>query len=557
MALRLETAPVVTGGESDPRLSATPRTAGLPLWAWLVAAVLILTHACLAWQSRTAGVTHSNDDALYMLLGRELGNLSYRENFRVGAPMHGQYPPAWPALIALSNLVTGGSEQAAFALAMLLSTLGLLAFFDTARRLLPAWLALGVLSVVAINPSLVSFAGRVMSEAAFWFWTSITFWALIRGREDRRFLVLAGIAAIISAFTRSIGVTLIGAVGVSFLLDRAWRALIIYSGAALVLLGGWGAFTAVNHEKVVGRSYVADAASQFQPASGEESIAIAFAKKVANRIREQLMGTVPAIMPFVRVNGTVVDNVLWLAVTVVLGLMGLVALRDRLPAMGLYLLFYLGLIAIWPWGPRRFFIPVQPFVLLTLILGAYWVLGRRLPRLASAMCISLLAAISAAAFPTLAANHELMQTCDRSTPWTDGRCYDPDQRSFFAAVTFARDSLPGDARFLVEREAAFAYHTRRVVQHDQIAIGMPDSTFRDYLHEKKIDYVVVTRLTNVELEGLAPKLLANCTYFDVLRRFPPYGRLYQFHAERVPAGQDACSDLNYYVQSTPKRAWAR
>ncbi len=557
MAMRLETAPVVTSDQPDPRPSATPRSAGLPIWVWLVAAALMLTHAFLAWQSRNAGVTHSNDDALYMLLGRELGHLSYRETFRIGSPMHGQYPPAWPALIALSNLVTGGSEQAAFALAMLLSTLGLLAFFDTARRLLPTWLALATLAAVAVNPFLISYAGRVMSEAAFWFWTSLTFWALIRGREDRRFLVLAGVTAIISAFTRSIGITLIGAVGISFLLDRAWRALTIYTAAAVILLGGWAIFTAVNHEKVVGRSYVADVTAQLQRADSTHSRTVAVVTKVVGRIREQVMGTVPAMLPLVRVNDTVVDNVLWLAITVVLGLMGLVALRRPLPAMGLFLLFYLGLIAVWPWGPRRFFIPIQPFVLLTLVLGAHGVIGQKLPRLAAGLCVFLLAAVIVAAVPQTAANYELMRTCDRSTPWTDGRCYDPDQRSFFAAVTFARDSTPVDARFLVEREAGFAYHTRRVVQHDQIAIGMPDSIFRGYLHEKKIDYVVVTRLTNVELEGLAPKLLANCTYFDVLRRFPPYGRLYQFHAEGAPAGQDACSDLNYYVQSTPKRAWAR
>ncbi len=557
MALPLETEPVPAGTPTGSRLGPAGRAVALPLWVWVIAAAFILTHAVLAWESRNAGVTHSNDDALYMLLGRELGHLSYRETFRIGSPMHGQYPPAWPALIALSNLVTGDSETAAFALAMVLSTLGLLAFFDTARRLLPSWLALATLAAVAVNPFLISYAGRVMSEAAFWFWTSVTFWALIRGREDRRFLVLAGVTAIVAAFTRSIGVTLIGAVGLSFALDRAWRALTIYSAAAVILLGSWAVFTAVNHEQVVGRSYVADAEAQLQPADSSQSRVATIGTKVAGRIREQVMGTVPAMLPLVRVNGTVADNLLWLAMTVIFGLMGLIALRRPLPAMGLYLLFYLGLIAVWPWGPRRFFIPIQPFVLLTLVLGAYAVIGRKLPRLAIGLSLGLLGAVIVAAVPPTVSNLELMSTCNRGTPWTDGHCYDPDQRSFFAAVTFARDSLPADARFLVEREAAFAYHTRHVVQHDQIVTGMPDSTFRAYLHEKKIDYVVVTRLTNVELEKLAPKLLANCTYFEVLRRFPPYGRLYQFHVEGAPAGQDACSDLNYYVQSTPKRAWTR
>src|SRR5512140_1841354 len=160
MAFPLETEPVVAPSNSDPLRRSGGASSPVPRWPWAVAGAVIVLYAVLAWQSRTAGVTHSNDDALYMLLGRELGHLSYRETFRIGSPMHGQYPPAWPALIALSNLVTGGSEQAAFALAMLLSTIGLLAFFDTARRLLPTWLALATLAAVAVNPFLISYAGR-------------------------------------------------------------------------------------------------------------------------------------------------------------------------------------------------------------------------------------------------------------------------------------------------------------------------------------------------------------------------------------------------------------
>ncbi|MEO8139087.1 MAG: hypothetical protein ABI742_05545, partial [Gemmatimonadota bacterium] len=406
----LETGPDVMEGQLPPK----PVRSGVPLpaWAWAVAVAFLLLYAALAWQSRTAGVTHSNDDALYMLLGRELGHFSYRESFRVGAPMHGQYPPAWPALIALANLVSGGRESAAFALAMVLSTLGLLAFFDAARRLLPVWLSLGLLAAVAVNPYLISYGGRVMSEAAYWFWTSITLWAMVRSREDRRFLLLAGIAAIVSAFTRSIGVTMIGAVGISFALDREWRVLAFYAAAAALLLGGWGVFTAVNHEKVVGRSYVADAAAQLDAAESRDSVAGSFPTRVALRIREQVMGTIPAVMPFIRVNGTYIDNVTWLVVTVGLGLMGLFALRRSLPALGLYLLFYEGLIAVWPWGPRRFFIPIQPFVLLLLVLGADTVLRKKLPRLAVTTNLILLGSVLVAAVPLTVNNLGELITCD-------------------------------------------------------------------------------------------------------------------------------------------------
>ncbi len=551
-------APAASAGATPAATPMTVRAYALSSrWAWGIALVLILSHAVLAWQSRTPGVTHSNDDALYMLLGRQLEHLSYREEFRVGAPMHGQYPPAWPAMIAVSGVVSGDREAAAFALATLLSTLGLVAFFATARRLLPVGLALGVLAGAALNPSLVSYGGRVMSEAAFWFWTSMTVWALIRGREDRRYLVLAGITAIIAAFTRSIGITLIGAVVVGWAYERRWRSLVGFVVAAALLLGGWGLFTAVNHENVVGRSYVADAAAELQHIDSGAGGVLPLPMRIAGRVREQVMGTLPAMLPLIRVSGTAIDNIVWLVAAVVLGGMGLLALRRRLPELGLYLLFYLGLIAVWPWGPRRFFIPIQPFVLLTMVFGVEALLRQRLPRFASILGFALLGSVLVAAIPGTLKKFEMLRACDRRAPWTDSNCYDDDQRSFFAAVTFARDSLPAEARFLVEREAGFAYHTHRIVQHDQVALGMPDSTFRAYLAGNHIDYVVVTRLTNVELQVLAPKLLANCTYFELIRRFPPYGRLYQLHPAPLPPSQRACSDLGYYVISTPHRQEVR
>jgi hypothetical protein len=192
-----------------------------------------------------------------------------------------------------------------------------------------------------------------------------------------------------------------------------------------------------------------------------------------------------------------------------------------------------------------------------MVFGADAVLRQKLPRFAVGTNLLLLGAALVAGIPQTAENRDRMVTCNRGASWTDSHCYDPDQRSFFAAVTFARDSLPAEARFLVEREAAFAYHSHRIVQHEQIAVGMPDSVFRAYLRDEQIGYVVLTRLTQVEVHELATKLLANCAYFSLVRQFPPYGRLYQFHYSGSSLEPDACGDLTYYVQTTPRREQIR
>ncbi|MBK8060961.1 MAG: glycosyltransferase family 39 protein [Gemmatimonadetes bacterium] len=293
--------------EPTPRASVAP--ASLSLVTVLVVALILGGFATVAWVTRTPGVTHSNDDALYMLLGDQLTHFSYRELFKVGAPRHGQYPPLWPALLGLTQFVTGGSETARFLLVTALMTGALALFFDLARRLLPLRLAVLVLAAAACNPFTILSAGRVMSEAAFLFWTILCLWALQRARasgDDRRFLLLAALAALAAALTRTIGLTLLAGVVGAWLLQRRWRSAALLATLTGVLVGGWLAWTLFNHEGVVGRSYVADAAQVTQDksvGSGTASPVVVMARKVALRVRLQLTDLVPSGLPFPTLRG--------------------------------------------------------------------------------------------------------------------------------------------------------------------------------------------------------------------------------------------------------------
>jgi len=535
-------------------------TTSLPLVTMLAVAVILGGYATLAWISRTPGVTHSNDDALYMLLGDQLTHLSYSETFKIGAPRHGQYPPLWPALLGLTQLLTGGSETARFLLVTVLMIAALALFFDLCRRLLPQWLAVVVLLGAACNPFTINFGGRVMSEAAFLFWSMLSLWALQRARESdvpRRLFLLAAAAALAAALTRTIGLTLLAGVVCTWLYERRWRSAIALGAVAGVLIGGWFAWTLAHHEGVAGRSYVADAAQVTQDRSvglGTSSPVVAMARKVALRVRLQLTDLVPSGLPFPTVEGTPVDNALWLAVTLVLGALGAMAYWRLLPSAILYLFFYCGLLSVWPWAPRRFFVPLQPIVLLGFVLGVLELrrVWRPVARYGEFAAAALVAVVLSASVPQVIANARQGLQCDRSAPWSSPGCYNVDQRAFFGAVAFARDSLPDTARFLVEREAAFAYHTGRTVQHAQAPLRFADRDFRAYLHESHIEYIVLTRLTESEVMGVLPKLRSNCEYLSIVRRFAPTGRIYRLLPS--PAEENACADLQQGIGPPPSPA---
>src|SRR5690242_18278500 len=84
---------------------------------WLLAAAgLLAIHAALAWWLRAPAVSTGHDDAIYLLLGRDLLHGSYRNFWLIGAPAHGLYPPLYPAALA----VTGASGEHGFPIAVLL-----------------------------------------------------------------------------------------------------------------------------------------------------------------------------------------------------------------------------------------------------------------------------------------------------------------------------------------------------------------------------------------------------------------------------------------------------
>jgi len=536
-----------------------PTTSPTPRGATLVVLAALTVFATLSWLSRTAGITHSNDDALYALLGDQLTHLSYRETWKVGAPMHGQYPPLWPAMLGLVQLVSGGSVPAQFALVTLTMTTALGVFYDICRRLFSPWLAAAVLTTAALNPFTITSAGRLMSEAAFLLWSMLTLWALLRARgttHPARWLLFAAGASLAAALTRSIGVTLIGGVLASWLVERRWKAFVLFSLFCLTVVGGWFAWTIAHNEGVAGRSYVEDAVSITKDRSlvkGRRSVLVEVATRVARRGGVLLVDHIPSGMPFPTKSGTKVDNALWLIFTVIAGLAGALALLRWLPAGTLYVVFYLGLLLVWPWAPRRFFIPLQPLVLLTLVVGVH-ALAQRRPRwrgAATPLILAFLLLVTAAALPASIAIAREGLRCDRDDPWTSDGCYTEDQQAFFKAVAFARDSLPTTARFLVEREAAFAFHTRRVVEHAQAPLTLPDSQFRAHLREVKIEYVVLSRLTSKEVWELLPKLVTNCEYLSTLRVFAPTARIYLLHETPLPDAENACADVRRGIGPSP------
>ncbi|MEN6644267.1 MAG: glycosyltransferase family 39 protein [Armatimonadia bacterium] len=142
-----------------------------PLW-YLIPLALLVYLACF----NSLQVGQHVDDASYVMLAQSLltghgySQVAYPDN-----PPESKYPPLLPLLIAPFLWLTGGALWATRLPALLCALASLPVLYTLLRRLLPdqqPWL---LLTVVALHPVIVGYAGMAMTEAP----SLLLSWALL------------------------------------------------------------------------------------------------------------------------------------------------------------------------------------------------------------------------------------------------------------------------------------------------------------------------------------------------------------------------------------------
>lgn len=542
-----------------------------PRWAWVAAAVLLAAHAVLAWHLRVPSITTGNDDAAYVLLARSLREGSYNSIYLAGAPLHVQYPPLWPALLAVLGTIVGERVDVFIALSVALSAAALLLVFDAARRLWSPRFALLALAAAAFLPVYVASAGRVMSEAPFAALGALTLWALAHRPLSRRMLALAIVAALAAALTRTVGATLLVALVLFLFVQHRRRAAVGLAAGLGALLLALVAFVHARSGLVVAAPYLADAVSGSGMSHGG---ALPAALAVAGRlVRNSVAYTgmlLPSSLAVPTLGGTRLDNITWLVVLVACWGAGLIVLWRRWRALALYLIVFGALLALWAWPIERFYVPLLPEIVLLTLAGAAalarriggriggrigWStggrmggrIGRNAVRIAPVMLAALMIGTSAG---RLKIATRRVASCDRANPTISAGCYNRDQRDFFAAAALARRTFPDSAIVATSKAAAFYYYASRR------AAAVPPSTRTPWsrqaaataLADARVAYVLLGRLNPPTDRALAALVLPVCDRLEVLRAFSPGTALLRVAPRALSTrGQNGCTFLAGYL----------
>jgi hypothetical protein len=522
----------------------------------LLVIALLASHIVLAWVSRPPGILTAQDDIEYIVLGQALREGSYRERFRVDAPLHAQYPPGYPALLAVWGQPFEDGFDALVGLSVVLSIATLLVTFATARRLAGPTRAALVLAVLAVNPAMIEMAGAIRSEAAYTFLSMAALLVLMRadeartgGRSDRALLFVAAFLALGAVFTRTIGITLIVAMGSTWLLRRRFRPAALLGTVCAIPLIAWLAWTARAPDRFVGSSYIAELGIFLSGGATRPPLP----QRAVENALDYATRSVPWHLGLPTVAGTMLDNIVLYTVCGALLVAGMVVLRKRWSVALVYLGSYLLLLVVWLWSIDRFVIPIVPLLVTILFAGtmhAMW-RRRRVPATA-AFTVLAMVMIGGGLYRSLPLAAERL-ACDRSGVLPDRACVAAEQAAYLDAIDWiGRETVTG-AILLAAKPGAVYWYTGRKSISFPASIAQDSMRFLSFVREQGATHVLLGNVDPVLEPRLARRLIADCEGFHVEAA---YAQAVIFSLRDAEADEDAaaCAAVREAVERVTGRA---
>lgn len=454
--------------ERNARAEASDRrwtASGAALWAALGAAVSLL----LALAAFDPFLFTGGDNAHYYALAEALATgRGYVDLPSPGAPPHVQYPPGFPALLVPFYLVSGGSLVAMKALPWLSAGALLAGTWLLARRdpAIPGWAAAAAIWTVGLYHATQAYAHRLLSDLPYVAVVVLSLAILQRAvpeesdpdRLDGAWI--GGCALAVFAFyVRTVGVTLLGAIGLWALLHRRWkRAGTAIGISALGVLPWW---LWIRRAPSRSGSYV-EQLSATSPLGGGDGPDWS---RLVGRAREAAVeyGTFqfpglfwPGDAPpdGVRAVGLVLGGAL-----VAWGVAR--ALRSRgIAPWDLYVAATLAILPLWPWLGDRYMLTLAPLLWLYLLIG----LDDASRRLFGGPAASVVAVGALSAALLLAHVRDVPRQWDRTREWLAGEemaGYDPFWEDYFSAARWIGENAPEDAVVLARKPTLAWYWSGR------------------------------------------------------------------------------------------------
>jgi hypothetical protein len=489
-----------------------------------VALAIAALHLFMALVAFNPAPHVGGDNAAYLSLARSLVERhAYVSLWDPALPAHTQYPPVWPAIVALFWMIGIRGLVAMKFIVLAFSVAAVALSYLWLRRATTPGIALAVGLLLAVSPGVVELSHWELSDVPAWAFTMLALWASthlagtrereLHGDEPRHGLWLGVMVAgaVLGNFTRSAGLPLVVAALAWLALRRRWRDLAVLAAVFFPLAFLWWLRAKVNG----GPGYLGYlwAVDPYQPHLGTVGVGGMLERVGMNAARYANMH-LPVLLTW---NGI---HRWWLSVPLVgLAVAGWARRLERPGLAELWIPPMVGLLLLWPatWSGERFALPLVPLLLVYAAEALRDAAGRlRWP--AAPRVVPLAAGAMLFLLAVRGIGRVSQVGLDCTGAYRDGDpfpCMAPEFHDFFALALKARGALPRGATVLSRKASLFfvysGYRGRTYPLSDN-----PDTLYAA-AREIGSRYVVLDAISGLSAIYLHPILMARRDDFCVLR----------------------------------------
>ena len=359
--------------EPEPISSETQSTPST-LWPWAPwgLALVLLAVGLSVWEPFPPGIWH--DDGVYVLLGRSLAEGDGLRYVGIpGAPLAPKFPPLFPLLLSLIWLLSPNFPEnvpllGGFNLVVTALAAGVFATYLGKVLKLSAPFALSITALIWISAHLWRVASVPLSEPIFLLILLGALWAggRMEGKKEIGPVVLFLLVGGCAFYARTLGIAVLVAGIATLLLGGRRRAALWTALGTLALLLPW-----LFWSRQAADSIPEPLLDTLGPYGGWLSAQILlhpwdFASFVLANAGQILGQTIILIVP-----GLSRPPLLLGLLVVPIFLLGLWELFKRSRILPLTLCLSLGILLIWPFQETRLFVPLQPLLMLSVVMG-FW-----------------------------------------------------------------------------------------------------------------------------------------------------------------------------------------
>jgi 4-amino-4-deoxy-L-arabinose transferase-like glycosyltransferase len=365
-----------------------------------------------------AKLSLSGDNTEFITLARSLAQGSGLTHINTAAPAPAtKYPPGFPLLLAPMELLAPGSWTPMKWLVVVTFTAAVPLFFLLMRISLGTLPSLSAAAICLTLPLLQDYAHQIMSEIPYLAFSVGALYLLKRSGDNssvrgNRWLLAAFVCTMAAYYIRTVGIVLVVAAVLSFLVRGERRKGLVFLGAALL---AWLPWTLRNRFVGSGGVYLQQLI-QINPYFPDQGLLDlgGFVDRVLQNTATYYLQILPSIgrypdpfhgpvSPLHPLAAAIAISMIYAAVQVYR------SRRDLL--LFTYTVLFLGTVVLWYWSGDRFLVPILPMLIYFAVIAASDLLNfaasrglaKTIPRLAAVVLVVAVLSSNAIGMQKLAA----------------------------------------------------------------------------------------------------------------------------------------------------------